>query len=135
MCNAVIHFRVLKKKGRLIDGDGSEGAPEGGERWRAHGKCCDSDTSSMQRVAGIKKKQLILMYTGYFTLDSPSVYLQTFISLPTVCARVRLACMCVCVCVLISIFLAIPSICYSLGFFALSVLSENLLFFYCRKSG
>ena len=85
---------------------GAKGPSKGGERWRAHGKCWDSDASSMQRVAGIlKKKQLILMYTGYFTLDSPSVYLQTFISLPTVCACVSVsvcgvrACVCVCVCV------------------------------------
>lgn len=129
MCNAVIHFRVLKKKGRLIDGDGSEGAPEGGERWRAHGKCCDSDTSSMQRVAGIKKKQLILMYTGYFTLDSPSVYLQTFISLPTVCARVRLACMCVCVCVLISIFSCHSLYLLFVGVFcSVCIIGESLIF-------
>ena len=63
MCNAVIHFWVLKKKGRLIDGDGSEEAPEGGERWRAHEKCCDSDASSMQRVAGIKKKSNLFWCT------------------------------------------------------------------------
>lgn len=114
---------------------GAKGPPKEANAGEPTGSAATVTPPLCRESPGLKKKQLILMYTGYFTLDSPSVYLQTFISLPTVCARVRLACMCVCVCVLISIFLAIPSICYSLGFFALSVLSENLLFFYCRKSG
>lgn len=70
-------------------------------------------------------KQFILMYTGYFTLDSP-LYLTDFhIVTNSVCA---------CVCVLISIFLPFLYLLF-VGFFALSVLLENLLFFYCCESG
>lgn len=100
MCNAVIHFRVLKKKGRLIDGDGSEGAPEGGERWRAHGKCCDSDTSSMQRVAGIKKKATYSDVHWIFHSRLSFCVLTDFhIVTNSVCACAASVYVCVCVCV------------------------------------
>ena len=70
------------------------------------------------------------MYTGYFTLDSPSVYLQTFISLPTVCARVRRACVCVCVCVCVNFYFSCHSL-YLLFvgvFCSVCIIGESLIF-------
>lgn len=139
MCNAVSTSEWQVQKAR--DNSSRRWREEGRRRQRleSHTERCDGDASSMQRVARIKSNSF------WCTLDiSSSCSISRLSSVSDrlsycyqQCVRV---CVCVCVCscvcerVLLSDFSPFLYLLF-VGFFAPSVLLENLLFFYCCESG
>ena len=130
MCNAVStsKWQVQKnwENSPRRQGAGWEGPKEAASE--IHRKCCDSDASSMQRVAGIKSNFL------WCTLDISSSHSTSRLSSVSYKRSYRYR-QCACVCSFL--FSRHSSICYPLFCFvsAPSVLSENLLFFYRCESG
>lgn len=122
MCNAVStsEWQVLKK------GDEETGAGV----WRPEGGNAGSAATVMPPLCRESQgyKQLILMYTGYFTLDSP-LYLTDFhIVTNSVCLRARV-CVCVYVCGCVNFyFLAIPLFVICWVFCSVCIIGKSLIF-------
>ena len=138
MCNAVIHFRVLKKKGWLIDGDRGEGAlqrrrtlespREVLRQWRllyAESRRDFKKKATYSDVHWIFHSRLSFCVLTDFHIVTNSV---------CVCECVRRACVRVCVCVCVCVCVNFYFSCHSLYllfvgvFCSVCIIGESLIF-------